>query len=130
MDVVEDFEPRPRWAVDKEFQVWPEQTMPTALPGFSGGKLPGRSKVEEGREEDEEGQEKKTDNEVVKEIFAAVPKEAEAVGKGVTRNAVSVAKILVTKSGLEVGRKICLEGAASELKHKWNCSQVEDVSGE
>ena len=42
-----------------------------ALPGFSGGNLPGRSKVEEGREEEEgeeEGQEKNVENEVIKEI--------------------------------------------------------------
>ena len=50
---VEDFNSRPHKAVtflverDKEFQVWREQKMPKALPGFSGGKLPGRSKVEE-----------------------------------------------------------------------------------
>ena len=52
MEVVEDFESRPHKAVtflverDKEFQVLCEQEMPKALPGISGGKLPGRSKVE------------------------------------------------------------------------------------
>ena len=40
--------------------------MPKALPGFSGGTWPGRSKVEEGREEEEENME----NEVIKEILA------------------------------------------------------------
>ena len=52
MAVVEDFESRPHKAVtflverDKEFQVWRDQKVPKALPGFSsGGKLPGTSKV-------------------------------------------------------------------------------------
>ena len=35
---------------DKEFQVLREQKMPKTLPGFSGGKPPGRSKVVVGRE--------------------------------------------------------------------------------
>ena len=54
-----------------------------ALRGFSGGKLPRRSKVEEGRdeeEEEEEGQEKKMEYKVMKEILATVPGEADAVG--------------------------------------------------
>ena len=75
--VVEDFESGPHKAVtilverDKEFQIWREQKMPTARSGFSGGKLPGRSNVEEGREEEEgeeEVQEKNVENEVIKEI--------------------------------------------------------------
>ena len=51
MEVVEDFEPRPHKAVtfseerEKELQVSREQKKPKALPGFSGGKHPGRSKV-------------------------------------------------------------------------------------
>ena len=70
-----------------------------------------KSKVEEGREEEEEeeeGQEKK-----IKEILAGVRKEADAVGSGVTRNAVSEAQSttdgedLPSKSGLGVGRKVC-----------------------
>ena len=82
MEVVEDFASRPRKAItflverDETFQVWREQIMPKALPGFSGGKLPGRSKVEEGKEEEkgeEKGQEKKMDNEVIRGIIASVP---------------------------------------------------------
>ena len=37
----------------KEFQVWREQKMPNAQPGFSGGKLSGRNKVEGGEEDGE-----------------------------------------------------------------------------
>ena len=50
MEVVEDFESRPHKAAsfvverEKEMQEWNEQKMPKALPGYSGGKLPGRSK--------------------------------------------------------------------------------------
>ena len=36
---------------DKEFQVWRKQKMPNAQPGFSGGKLSGRNKVEGGEED-------------------------------------------------------------------------------
>ena len=119
MDVVEDFELRPTFLVerDKEFQVWREQKMSRALPGFSGGKLPGRSKVEE-------------------EILAGVPEEAVAVGGGVTRNAVFSSpkhndeNDLFSKSGLGVGQKDGLGGAALGLKQKLDCSQAEDDFGE
>ena len=56
MELEEVFESRPRKAVsfvverDKEVQEWREQKMPKALPGYNGGKLPGRSTAE-GREE-------------------------------------------------------------------------------
>ena len=52
MKVVEDFESRPHKAVscmverEKVVQVWNEQKMPKALPGKSGGKLPGGSTKE------------------------------------------------------------------------------------
>ena len=39
----------------KERQDWNEQKLPKALPGYSGGRLPGRSTEEKGREEGEEG---------------------------------------------------------------------------
>ena len=39
---------------DKEVQEWKEQQMPKALLGLSGGKLPGRSRSEKGREEEGE----------------------------------------------------------------------------
>ena len=62
MEVVEDFESRPHKTVtflaerDDEFQVWRDQKMPEALPGFSGGRVPGRSKAVKKREE-EDGEE-------------------------------------------------------------------------
>ena len=87
-------------------------------------------KIEEGRQEEgRKDQEQKMENEPMKEI--TVPNEADAVGSGVTRNAVSVAQstkegeVLFSDSGLEVGRKDWLDGAGSGLKQKWDCSQVE-----
>ena len=62
MKVIEDFESRPHKAVTfvvergKERQEWNEQQLPKALPGYSGGRLPGRSTEEQGREEGEEGE--------------------------------------------------------------------------
>ena len=108
MDVVEDFESRPHKAVtllaarDKEFQMCREQKMPKAIPGFNGGKLPGRSNVEGRKEEEreEEGQEKKMENEVIRGIIAGVSKKADAVGSGVTRNAVPVAQSIETGEDL------------------------------
>ena len=50
MKVMEDFESRPHEAVSfvvergKEIQEWNEQKLPKALPGYSGGRLPGRRK--------------------------------------------------------------------------------------
>ena len=101
LEVVEDVESRPHKAVtfsaerDIEFQVWREQKMPKASLRHSGGRLPGRIKIEEGRDEEkeeEDGQEKKMDNEVIREILAGVPKEADAVGGGVTQKAFVWAK--------------------------------------
>ena len=58
MKVVEDFDSTPHKAApsvverDMEEQVWNEQKMQKALPGFCGGSLPGRSTKERGREEE------------------------------------------------------------------------------
>ena len=54
--------------------------MPKALPGYSGGKFPGRSKAEggrEGKEEEEEEEMRKMENEVMNVILA---KEQRRVG--------------------------------------------------
>ena len=89
MEVVEDFESRPHNAVSflverkDEFQVWREQKMPKASPGHSGWKLPGRSKVKEGRaEEEEEEDNHKMENEVINVILAREPRETDAAEGG------------------------------------------------
>ena len=100
MEMVDNFDSRPHKAVtflverNQKFQVWREQKMPRAQSGSSGGKLPRRSKVEKREEEEaeEEDQEKKMENEVIRRIIAGVPKEADTVGGGVTRNTVSEAQ--------------------------------------
>ena len=52
MKVVEDFESRLHKAVrEKEIQKWSEQKLPKMLLDYSGGRLPGKSEEERGREE-------------------------------------------------------------------------------
>ena len=56
--------------------------MPKALPGFSGGKLPGRSTAEKGREEEEEveeSRERKMKTEIAQEEVAGMMKMAGAL---------------------------------------------------
>ena len=54
-----------------------EQRMPQALPGYSGGRLPGRSKEgREEREEDEGREERRVRNEIIKEVIAGMQKKA------------------------------------------------------
>ena len=66
MQVMEDFESRPHKAITfvvergKERQEWNEQKLPKALPGHSGGRLPGRCTEEKGREKDEKCVKKQT----------------------------------------------------------------------
>ena len=44
---------------EKEIQEWNEQKLPKVLPGYRGGRLPGRSAKESGREEEEEDENSK-----------------------------------------------------------------------
>ena len=75
MQVIEDFEARPHKAVTfvvqrgDDRQEWNEQKLPKASPGYSGGRLPGRSTEEKGREEGEEGEgseQRQGENEIIK----------------------------------------------------------------
>ena len=66
---------------DKEIQEWNEQKLPKVLPGYSGGRLPGRSTKEAGREQDmteEECRERQIRNEIVQEVVAGIEKKARA----------------------------------------------------
>ena len=85
MRVVEDFESRPHKAVsfvverEKEIQEWNERKLPKVLPGYSGGRLPGRDTKERGREEGEEdegGEERRIRNQIIKEVIAGIQKKA------------------------------------------------------
>ena len=87
MKVVEDCESMPHKAEsfvverEKEVQECNEQKMPQVLPGYSGGRLPGRSTEEGGREEEEaeeacrEGQVRK---EIVQEVVEGIKEKASA----------------------------------------------------
>ena len=104
---------------------------PQALPGHSAGKLPGRSKVEEGVKEGRDDNQK-MENELMNAIIAGEPRETDTAEGGVTRKAASVdqstkaREVLYSKSELGVVWKDWLEGNASGFKQKWNCSQAED----
>ena len=68
--------------------------------------------MEEGKkeeEEKEEGKERKMENLVITEIKADVPKEADAVGGGVTWNIVSVARSTNAEDGELNGKRIRAE---------------------
>ena len=55
-------------------QDWNEQKLPKVLPGYSGGRLPGRRTKENGREEgevDEGGEERRIRGQIVQEVVAA-----------------------------------------------------------
>ena len=101
--------------------------MPKALPGFSVGKLPGRSKGEDGGEEEdaeEENQERTMRNAVTRGTMAGVPKEADIFGGGVTGNTVSVTQSMyvkedsIQKSELGVERKDERKGIEQRVRQK------------
>ena len=79
MKVIEDFESRLHKAVTfvvergKERQEWNEQELPKAVPGYSGGRLPGRSTEEQGWEEGEEGEgnEQRQENVIIEEVIGS-----------------------------------------------------------
>ena len=58
----------------KEMQEWNPQKLPKVLPGYSGGRLPGRSTQEKGREgeADEGGEERRIKGHIVKEVVAGI----------------------------------------------------------
>ena len=128
---MEDFESRPHKAVsfeverNKEVQGWNEQKMPEVLLGYSGGRLPGRSTKERGREEEdaeEEGRERHVRKEIVQEVVAGLEKKARAqidakptaqrfVGQSVKQNWVTTAK-----EELTVAEALCWNGGVREKK--------------
>ena len=118
MKVVEDFESRPNKAVPfvvergKEIQEWNEQKLPKVLPGYSGGKLPGRSTKEKGREEgevNEDGEDRRIMGQIVQEVVAGI-KEKVSVHDGDEN---------------DVKRPVELS-----FKRSWDCSQIENEEEE
>ena len=119
MEVVEDFESRPHEAAffvveerEKEMKEWNEQKLPKVLPGYSGGRLPGRSTKEKGREEgevDEDGEERRIRGQIVQEVVAGI-KEKVSVHDG-------------EKS--DVKRPV-----EQSFMRSWDCSQIENEEDE
>ena len=63
---------------------WNELEKPKALPGYSGGRLPGRNTKEKGREEgepDDGRKERKIRNEITQEVVASIKEEASAISR-------------------------------------------------
>ena len=112
MEVVEDFESRPHTAVsfvverEKETQEWNEQKLPKVLPGYSGGRLPGRSTKEASGEEEEEKEEKGQRNiryEISQKVVAGIKEEARRYEN---------AKLSSQKT------------TEQNVKQSWDCSQI------
>ena len=118
MKVVEDFESRLHKAVsfvverEKEMQEWNEQKLPKVLPGYSGGRLPGRSTKEKGREEGE-----------VDEVS----------GERRIRSQIDQKVVVGIKGNARV--KDCVEEAVrrpagQSFMRSWDCSQIENEEEE
>ena len=91
---------------EKEIQEWNEQKLPKVLPGYSGGRLPGRSTQEKGREEgkvDEDGGERRIRKEIVQEVVVGMKEKA---------NAHDEAKATAQRT------------AGQSVMRSWDCSQI------
>ena len=113
MKVVEDFGSRPHKAVpfvverEQEIQEWIEQERPKVLPGYSGGRLPGRSAKERGREEEEEeedSRERQVRNEIAQKVDAGLNEKA-GVYEGAKLTARRTSAECQTKLGLLANRE-------------------------
>ena len=92
MNAVEDFESRPHKAVifeverGKERQEWSEQKLPKVLPGYSGGRLPGRSTKSKRQrrkgEDDEDSGVRRIRNEIAHEAVTGIKEKTSAHGGG------------------------------------------------
>ena len=107
MRVIEEFESRPHKAVTfivergKERKEWNEQELPKSLRGHKGGRLPGRSKEEKGREEEEKCFKKKKQGQKKNEKI---------------------------EEGIRSSQRMALEG--QNLIQRWDCSQIENEEEE
>ena len=97
---------------EKEMQEWNEQKLPKVLPGCSGGRLPGRSAKERGREEEEEGEKsrgRKVRYEIAQEVVAGIKEEA---------------------GGHEDAKSTAQRKVGQSVKQSWECSQIENEEEE
>ena len=118
MEVVEDFESRPHKAVsfvvesEKEIKEWSDQKLPKVLPGYSGGRLPGRSTTEKCRGEgavDEDGEEREVRSQIAQKVVACI-KEKVSEHSG--------------------GKEAVQRPAGQSVMRSWDCSQIENEEGE
>ena len=118
MEVVEDFESRPHQAVsfvvrrEQERKERCERKLPKVLPGCSGGKLPGRSTKEKGREEgevDEDGEERRIRDQIVQGVVAGIE---------------------VKVSGHEGNKEAIQTPAGQSFMRSWDCLQTEKYEEE
>ena len=73
------------WSKEKEIKEWNEQKLPKVLPGYSGGRLQGRSTKETGKEEgevNEDGGERRIRTHIGQEVVAGI-KEKVSVHDGI-----------------------------------------------
>ena len=112
------FESRPHKAIssvvkgETEMKEWNEQKMPKVLPGYSGGRLLGRSTKEKGREEgelDEGKEERRNKSEIAQEVVAGIKEKA-----GVHEDAKGNAQ----------------RTAGQSAKQNWICPQIENEKEE
>ena len=98
VEVMEDFESRPHEAVsfvverEKEMREWSGQKLPKVLPGYSGGRLPGRSTKEKGKQEEgevnEDGGERRIRRQVAQEVVVGIKEKVrvhDGIKEGVQR---------------------------------------------
>ena len=84
-----------------------EQKLPKVLPCYSGGRLPGRSTKEKGREEgelDEGSEERKIRSEIAQEVVAGIKEKA---------------------SAHDDAKATAQRAAAQSVEQNWDCSQIE-----
>ena len=97
--------------IEKEIQEWNKQKLPKVLPGYSGGRLPGRRTKEKGREEgelDEDSEKRKIRNEIAQEVVASRRRQARMI----------------------TPRRLHEEQLGKSVKHDWDCSHIANAEEE
>ena len=112
MEVVEDFESRPHKVVSFVAKRRCRSELTKVLLGCSGGRLPGRSTKEKGREEGvlvENGEESKNRNGIAQEVVAGTKEKA---------------------CTHEDAKEITQKNSWASVKQNWDCSQIESEEEE
>ena len=105
----------------KEMREWNEQKLPKVLPGYSGGRLPGRSTEEKGREEgevDEDGEERRIRSQIIQEVVAGI-EEKVSVHDGVKEAVQNHQGKVSREAGIAHRLKMKKRRKAGEKGTKW-----------